>query len=252
MPTAAAPVIPGDTDGGREALGGATLLYDMGGGAMVVGGTKATCWGWGEVAPYDERFPAPGINPAVLSPDFSTSAAAGAISLCLANAPVVQVARFICLFLMDFLRTKKRTTAIRAMTRMVTTAAMAPPDMPLDEPDEVLALDAALEGVAVAATVLPLLVVVGVLVGNVMEGVAVVDVVVVVVDNDVEADAPESEVTESFPLSVVDSAADESEVWRGRKAGSVLELPSVAVSVGEPVSTESEGGGTSSSMIKGS
>jgi hypothetical protein len=54
---------------------------------------------------------------------------------------------------MYILRTKNRTTPRKAMTRMVTMAAMPPPDMPLDEPDAASALDAALEAEGVGVVV---------------------------------------------------------------------------------------------------
>lgn len=82
-------------------------------------------------------------------------------------------------------------------------AAMAPPDMPFDEPDDAPELDAALleEGVAVAGTVLLLLlVVVGADVGNEITGVD--EAAVVDASDPVEVGV--SDVIELSPGSVVD------------------------------------------------
>lgn len=162
-------------------------------------------------------------------------------SVRLANAPAPQVPRLSSLFLMYILRTKNRTTPRKAMTRMVTMAAMPPPEMPLDEPDAASALDAALEAEGVGAKVL-LLLVVGEVVGNEMAGVGVA--VVEITDDDVNDDVSsvvvgksvESVASVGKSVAVAGSTvASVSVVVKGSKAGSVDRSPrpsSVAVKAG--------------------
>jgi hypothetical protein len=144
---------------------------------------------------------------------------------------------------MYILRTKNRTTPRKAMTRMVTMAAIPPPEMPLDEPDAASALDAALvaEGVGVGAKVL-LLLVVGEVVGNEMAGVGVA--VVEITDDDVNDNVSsvvvgksvESVASVGKSVAVAGSTvASVSVVVKGSKAGSVDRSPrpsSVAVKAG--------------------
>jgi len=265
MPTAAAAPIPGERDGGCTGVGGARLLYDMGGGGRLYCGIaccpkadgSGDCCCSPEVtpsyAPYDDARSSAlviGGAPEVLSLTFSTSGGGGggAISACLANAPAFQVARFFCLLLKYLFRTTKTPTARSPRTSMATMAPIAPPETPLDEDAlELAALFPAEEGVAVAATVDEVLVV------GVLEGVEVVEVVVVVVDEGTADDEDEDvdvgveevvvvdvvEVIVTAAGCVVTTASDD-DVCNGRKAGSVERSPepfSVIVTIG-PVSPE--------------
>lgn len=177
-------------------------------------------------------------------------------SVRLANAPAPQVPRLSSLFLMYILRTKNRTTPRKAMTRMVTMAAMPPPEIPLDEPDAASALDAALvaEGMGVGAKVLLLLLVVGVVIGNEMAGVGVA--VVEITDDDVNNGVSSVAVGRSVesvasPAVVGKSVAVAgsivafgSVVVKGSKAGSVDRSPrpsSVTVKAGSLGSIVKEG-----------
>lgn len=129
-------------------------------------------------------------------------------------------------------------------------APIAPPETPLDDDAlELAALFPAEEGVAVAATVDEVLVV------GVLEGVEVVEVVVVVVDEGTADDEDEDEVVdvgveEVVVVDVVEvivtaagcvvTTASDDDVCNGRKAGSVERSPepfSVIVTIG-PVSPE--------------
>jgi hypothetical protein len=71
--------------------------------------------------------------------------------VCFANAPAPHVPRFSCLFLIYIFRTKKRITPRKATTRIVTIAAIAPPETPLDALEaSVLEAPVLAEGVAAA------------------------------------------------------------------------------------------------------
>jgi len=149
-------------------------------------------------------------------------------SVRLANAPAPQVPRLSSLFLMYILRTKNRTTPRKAMTRMVTMAAMPPPEMPLDELDAAPTLDAALVAEGVGAKVL-LLLIVGVVVGTEMAGVGVA--VVEMTDDDGVSSVAVGKSVESVgsvgkSVAVAGSTvAFGSVVVKGRKAGSVDRSP---------------------------
>jgi hypothetical protein len=125
---------------------------------------------------------------------------------------------------MYLLRTKKRATARKATTKMVTMAAMPPPVMPLDELDAGAALDAAsvVEGVAVTGTAL---LVVEAAVGEEMVGVDDVETIEEDVDNGVSAEVDGRSVAVlSSDGSVVASGSDVafgSDVASGWKAVSV-------------------------------